>query len=74
MHFILQLNVGIWIYMHFWLNLQKFGQLLLIIVWILLKCQKVVVRVFANGPGDQGSIPSRVIPKTRKSDSWYLLA
>ena len=24
------------------------------------------VRVFANGPGDQGSIPGRVIPKTQK--------
>ena len=23
-------------------------------------------RVFANGPGDQGSIPDRVIPKTQK--------
>ena len=23
-------------------------------------------RVFANGPGDQGSIPGRVIPKTHK--------
>ena len=23
-------------------------------------------RVFANGPGDWGSIPSRVIPKTQK--------
>ena len=23
-------------------------------------------RVFANGPGDWGSIPSRVIPKTKK--------
>ena len=23
-------------------------------------------RVFANGPGDQGSIPGRVIPKTQK--------
>ena len=23
-------------------------------------------RVFANGPGDQGSIPDRVIPKTKK--------
>ena len=23
-------------------------------------------RVFANGPGDQGSIPGRVIPKTLK--------
>ena len=24
----------------------------------------LVGRVFANGPGDRGSIPSRVIPKT----------
>ena len=26
----------------------------------------MMVRVFANDPGDQGSIPSRVIPKTQK--------
>ena len=26
----------------------------------------LAVRVFANGPGDQGSIPGRVIPKTKK--------
>ena len=25
------------------------------------------VRVFANGPGDMGSIPGRVIPKTLKN-------
>ena len=25
-----------------------------------------MVTVFANGPGDQGSIPGRVIPKTQK--------
>ena len=25
-----------------------------------------MVWVFANGPGDQGSIPGRVIPKTKK--------
>ena len=25
-----------------------------------------MVKVFANGPGDQGSIPGRVIPKTQK--------
>ena len=25
-----------------------------------------MVRVFANSPGDLGSIPGRVIPKTRK--------
>ena len=27
---------------------------------------QLVGRVFANGPGDQGSIPGRVIPKTLK--------
>ena len=27
-------------------------------------------RVFANGPGDWGSIPGRVIPKIQK---WYLI-
>ena len=26
----------------------------------------MMVRVFVNGPGDLGSIPSRVIPKTQK--------
>ena len=31
----------------------------------------VAVRVFANGPGDLGSIPGRVIPKTQKK--WYLM-
>ena len=29
-----------------------------------------MVRVFANGPGDLGSIPGRVILKTQK---WYLM-
>ena len=29
-----------------------------------------MVRVFANGPGELGSIPGRVIPKTQK---WYLM-
>ena len=29
-----------------------------------------MVTVFANGPGDQDSIPGRVIPKTKK---WYLM-
>ena len=32
-------------------------------------------RVFANGPGDQGSVPGRVKPKTfKKNGTWYLLA
>ena len=26
----------------------------------------IMVRVFTNGPGDLGSIPGRVIPKTQK--------
>ena len=31
-----------------------------------LNCYSLVGRVFANGPGDWGSIPGRVIPKTLK--------
>ena len=34
----------------------------------------LVSRVFANGPGDRGSIPRRVIPKTQKNGTGYLLA
>ena len=30
----------------------------------------IMVRVFANGSGDPGSIPGRVIPKTPK---WYFM-
>ena len=29
----------------------------------------IMIKVFTNGPGDQGSIPGRVISKTQK---WYL--
>ncbi len=32
----------------------------------------LVGRVFANGLGDQGSIPGQVIPKTFKK--WYLIS
>ena len=32
-------------------------------IYIYIVCQ---IAVFANGPGDQGSIPGRVIPKTLK--------
>ena len=31
-------------------------------------CFGPAVRVFANGPGDLGSIPGRVIPKTLKME------
>ena len=33
---------------------------------VTLYSQCLVGRVFANGPGDLGSIPGRVIPKTSK--------
>ena len=36
------------------------------VVFFFVSDLKIVGRVFANGPGDQGSIPSRVIPKTLK--------
>ena len=29
----------------------------------------IMVRVFTNGPGDRGSIPGRVIPKTQKNST-----
>ena len=31
-------------------------------------------RMFTKGPGDRGSIPGRVIPKTKKNGTWCLLA
>ena len=33
---------------------------------MLIQLIGLVSRVFANGPGDQGSIPGRVLPKTLK--------
>ena len=50
----------------------------MVLVWLLLKLLLIwevylrvpdiglAVRVFAHGPGDLGSIPGRVIPKTQK--------
>ena len=32
----------------------------------MVNADGIMVRVFANGPGDRGSIPGRVIPKTQK--------
>ena len=37
---------------------------------IIIRTIGLMSRVFANGPGDRGSIPGRVIPKTQK---WYLI-
>ena len=38
-----------------------------ILTWPSIPDIGLVVRVFANGPGDLGSIPGRVIPKTQKN-------
>ena len=37
-------------------------------VWGAVRDIGPAVRVFANGPGDLGSIPGRVIPKTLKME------
>ena len=39
-----------------------------IIHFLHLLYNRDIVRVFANGPGDLGSIPGRVIPKTLKME------
>ena len=36
------------------------------VIYLLVPDIGLAVRVFANGPGDLGSIPGRVIPKTQK--------
>ena len=41
---------------------------------IFFKYIRTVRRVFANGPGDLGSFPGRVIPKDFKNGTWYSLA
>ena len=37
-----------------------------LVLWHIVPDIGIMVRVFANGPEDLGSIPSRVIPKTQK--------
>ena len=44
----------------------KLLEIIFIYYFSLLPDIGLGVRVFANGPGDLGSIPSRVIPKTQK--------
>ena len=39
----------------------------MVIYWLI----GPVVSVFAYGPGDRGSLPGRIIPKTFKK--WYLI-
>ena len=53
-------------YIHFWSNtFQKAMNLFISLSYGLVPIG-LGVRVFANGPGDLGSIPCRVIPKTQK--------
>ena len=44
--------------------------------WLLIRPMTIglMSRVFANGLGDRGSIPSWVIPKTQKNGTWCHLA
>ena len=46
----------------------SFVLLILWILYIYIRDIGPAVRVFANGPGDLGSIPGRVIPKTLKME------
>ena len=61
-----------WIITNYGMFINQFPPNIIKLTWLLEKINgKYVdngqlVRVFANGPGDQGSIPSRVIPKTQK--------
>ena len=45
------MHIYIYVYIYIYIYLPDIGQ---------------AVRVFANGPGDLGSIPGRVLPKTQK--------
>ena len=36
------------------------------VIWFHNRFIGQIIRVFANGPGDRGSITGRVIPKTQK--------
>ena len=53
----------------------KFNSKLLYFLIYSILSIGIMVRVFANGPGDLGSIPGQVIPKTQKMvfDSATLL-
>ena len=50
----------------FFYTLTYFNRILIIIISLACLNIGLAVRVFANDPGDLGSIPGRVIPKTQK--------
>ena len=52
----------VWVLWH--INLRRLFNAKFIFMKIVLF--QTAVRVFANGPGDLGSVPGRVIPKTQK--------
>ena len=52
-----------WIKTNFWFH---FRTCIFVTGHLFIPDIGLAVRVFANGPGDLGSIPSRVIPKTQK--------
>ena len=43
-------------------------------LFVLNQAIGIMVRVFANGLGDQGSIPGQAISKTQKNGTWCHLA
>ena len=49
-----------------WVAIQLLSCEILLLKKIYIPDIGLAVRVFANGPGDLGSIPGRVIPKTQK--------
>ena len=63
-------NLQLSLYQHVWSHVGRYTSDAYILFYYI--CSKVspdfdmMVRVFANGPGDLGSIPSRVKPKTQK--------
>ena len=48
------------------LSILNFDNFLMLLVFIKYRAIGLIRRVFTNGPGDCGSIPGRVIPKTKK--------
>ena len=54
------------------LTFEKVSEFIILptVKWFQVPDIGLAVRVFSNGPGDQRSIPGRVIPKTQK---WYLM-
>ena len=54
-------HIGTFIFHPFWIEIP-----ILSLTAVVIGSWVPAVRVFANGPGDLGSIPGRVIPKTLK--------